>query len=172
MRRFILTLIVALSFVFESIFVMHFPPTIFGKEWIIIPHFTLVILMTIVIYDHRRSALLLSFVFGLFYDMYYTEIIGVYLALFPFIVYGTSKLMIVLQSNVLVVTLLILFGNVFLEFIVYQFHLLIQTTTISFDQFVQLRLWPTLFVNTVFFLLVVFPLRKQLLRWKNERSEE
>ena len=68
----------------------------------------------------------------------------------------------ILQSNIVLVSLVALTGVALLEFGVYGMNLIIGYTNMSFSGFVDSRLFPTLLLNAIFILLVAFPLKKYL----------
>ncbi|RDI44147.1 rod shape-determining protein MreD [Falsibacillus pallidus] len=172
MKRFILPLILALSFYFEGVFAQVFSAKAFHGERILAPHFLLAILIFMAIYYIRNNTLWYALLFGLLYDVFFTEIIGINLFLFPAAVYLTTKVMKVLQSNVFIAILVALLNMAAVEFIVYQFYRLIGHVQMTMVDFVDIRLWPTLILNLAFLIIVAFPLKRWLMFWRKELLDD
>ncbi|MBS4173698.1 rod shape-determining protein MreD [Bacillus sp. FJAT-49736] len=172
MKRIVLPLILSVCFIFESLFVEYFPNGLFGIHKIFVPHFLLVVLILMGIYYVRNRTILYAFIFGLLFDAFYTGILGIYLFVFPLVVYITSTLMKVLQSNLFVSALVTLLNIAIAEFIVYGLNILILKTSMSAIDFLNERLLSTLILNLVFYFIIFYPLRKWLLRMKKEVLDE
>jgi rod shape-determining protein MreD len=113
------------------------------------------------IYGGKKYGILYGLVFGLLFDIVYTEIIGIYLFLFPLIAYLVSKIMKVLQANLFIALFVTILGVALLELGVYEMNFLIHVTTMEFVPFLQLRFLPTLLLNLAFVILMIYPLKKQ-----------
>ncbi|KQL53403.1 rod shape-determining protein MreD [Heyndrickxia shackletonii] len=172
MKRIVLPLILSICFILESLYVEFFPSGIFGINKIFVPHFLLIVLIVMGIYYVRNRTILYAFIFGLLFDAFYTGILGVYLFVFPLIVYITSSLMKVLQANLFVAAIVMLVDVAIAEFIVYGLNILILKTTMSAIDFINVRLIPTLILNLVFYIIIFYPLRKCLVRLKKEVLDE
>jgi rod shape-determining protein MreD len=81
--------------------------------------------------------------------------------MFPVTAYIISKLMKILQSNIVMATFVTLIGIAILEMVVYEINFLIHVTAMEFPQFITIRLIPTLILNFIFIILVVYTLKKQ-----------
>lgn len=161
MRRFLLPIIFTACFIFESIFLELMPSKFFSHERILVPHLLIITLFFLTIYGSRNLGIIYSFIFGLLFDVVYTEIIGIYIFMFPLISYIVSKIMKVLQTNLLIMTVVTLFGITLLEFGVYEMNFLIHKTSMDFSSFSQSRLLPTLLLNLVFTIIVAYSLKRQ-----------
>ncbi|MCQ6273527.1 rod shape-determining protein MreD [Bacillus sp. V3B] len=160
-----LPLIISLCFILESVFVELLPEKFFASTRILVPHFLIVAIIFTTIYGNKKSGLMYGFIFGLLFDIVYTEIIGIYLFLIPLVVYVTTWIMKVLQSHIVIVCLVALAGVTLLEFGVYGMNLIIGHTTMALTIFVDSRLFPTLVLNFIFILIVAYPLKKYLDRF-------
>lgn len=109
-------------------------------------------------------------IFGLLYDVVYTEILGVYMFAFPLIAYIAAKVMKWFHTHLVVACFLSMVFISVLEFYVYGIQLLIGKTTMSFEQFYADRLLPTLLVNALFLLVFSYPLKQRLVKMY-EREE-
>jgi len=172
MKRIVLPLILSICFILESLYVEFFPNGIFGIHKLFVPHFLLIVLIIMGMYYVRNRTILYAFIFGLLFDAFYTGILGVYLFVFPLIVYITSSLMKVLQANIFVSAIVMLVDIAIAEFIVYGLNILILKTTMSTMDFINGRLIPTLILNIVFYIIIFYPLRKCLLHLKKEVLDE
>ncbi|RLQ98061.1 rod shape-determining protein MreD [Falsibacillus albus] len=168
MKRLILPFILMLCFYGEGVFSLYFSTGAFHGERILVPHFLLSILVLMAIYYIRKDTLWYALILGLLYDVFFTGIIGIYLFFFPFSVYLTTKIMKILQSNIFIAIVVVLFNISLVEFLIYQFYSLINHTDMAMSAFVDMRLWPTLILNAAFVVIVVFPLK----RWLSNRKKE
>lgn len=168
MKRFILPLITVLCFYGESLFVEFLPSFSFLDNRIMVPRFLLVVLVMMGIYYFRNVTLIYAAIFGLVFDIYYTGVIGVYLFLFPIAVYAASKMMKVLQINVLALGLAVLVIVALTEALVYGLNILLFDVKMTAGQFLYNRLIPTLILNLIFYLIIFFPLS----RWLQNRKKE
>ncbi|MBC1977907.1 rod shape-determining protein MreD [Listeria marthii] len=147
------------TFILEGVFSLQFANGLFNDKHLFIPHFLLIMLTIMTCFYKRNTTLVYGFILGLVFDIYYTGIMGIYFAIFPFTVYITDKFMKVLQNNVLLVGLIAVFNIILTESLVYAFYYLIGSTTMTIPVFIDQRLWTTILFNLAFFLVVFFPFR-------------
>ncbi|AQP85625.1 TPA_asm: rod shape-determining protein MreD [Listeria monocytogenes] len=147
------------TFILEGVFSLQFANGLFNDRHLFIPHFLLIMLTIMTCFYKRNTTLAYAFILGLLFDIYYTGVMGIYFAIFPFTVYITDKFMKVLQNNILLVGLIAIFNIILTENLVYAFYYLIGTTTMSIPVFIDQRLWTTILINLAFFLVVFFPFR-------------
>ena len=160
MKKFLLPLFFLFLFILESLFVQYIPNGLFGANRIIAPHFLFVGLLFLTIYVGKRQGLIYSAIFGILFDIVYVEIIGIYFFLYPFIAYLASKLMNIMQTNILIAFLVSLFGIALLEIGVYEMDFLIHVTDLDFMSFLDLRFYPTLILNSIFIIVTGYPLKR------------
>ena len=160
MIRFILPFLFIFLFIAESVFVSLLPGEIFGGNYIPVPHFLIVAILFLTVYGPKKYWVYYAFVFGLLFDVVYTEIIGIYLFLFPFIAYIMTKVMKVLQTNIVIVSLASLFFIALLEFASYEINFLIHITDMDVSSYLTERLVPTLILNFIFIILFAYPFKK------------
>lgn len=158
------------TFILEGVVSLQFGQELFGEDRLFIPHFLLIMLIIMTAFYKRNTTLIYAFVLGLLFDIYYTGVMGIYFAIFPFIVYITDKFLKVLQNNIVLVGLIAVFNVILSEALVYAFYYLIGTTTMSLAEFIDYRLWTTLILNFAFFLVVFFPFRYFLFKLKKSES--
>ncbi|WP_099221267.1 rod shape-determining protein MreD [Listeria costaricensis] len=154
------------TFILEGIISLLFAKQLFGESHLFIPHFILIMLILMTVYYNRNTTLIYAFILGIVFDIYYTSIMGIYFAIFPFTVYLTDKFMKVLQDNIVLVGLVTVFNVILCESLVYAFYYLIGSTTMDIATFVDVRLWTTILFNLAFFLIVYFPFRHFLQKMK------
>ena len=162
MKKAFLPIIISFCFLFESVFVELLPAELFNSSRILVPHFLMVTIIFVTIYISPKHGIMYGFIFGIFFDIVYTEIIGIYLFMFPLVAYITSWIMKILQTNIILVSFVAILGVGLLEFGVYEMNFIIGRTDMSFASFVDIRLVPTLILNFIFIILVAYPLRKYL----------
>ncbi len=160
MRRILLPALFTVIFILESTLVEFMPTKFFNSERILVPHLLLIAILLLTIYFKSSMGILYGFIFGLLFDVVYTEIIGIYLTLFPLIALAISKIIRSLQTNFLIVTLVSLLGVTLLELGALGFNFMIHKTDMAFSVFVSFRLLPTLLYNLVLTIIVIYPLSK------------
>ncbi|MGV2938062.1 rod shape-determining protein MreD [Mesobacillus sp. LC4] len=161
MIRFLLPALFAFLFILESLFVELLPAELFNSDRILVPHFLMAGILFLTAYLSPKHGILYGIIFGLLFDIVYTEIIGIYLFMFPFIAYLIANMMRILQTNILIVSILSLLGITLLEVGVYELMLLIKITDLDFSTYVKIRLVPTLILNLAFIILAAYPFKKQ-----------
>ncbi|WP_071460268.1 rod shape-determining protein MreD [Bacillus massilinigeriensis] len=161
MKRLGLPLLFVFLFILESLFVEFLPAELFHSARVMVPRFLLAAILFLTVYGNEKKGIIYGFIFGLLFDMVYTEILGVYLVLFPLLAYIFSNVMKILQTNVVVVSAVSLLGIALLEVGVYEMNLLIHITDMDFSSFASVRLFPTLVLNMAFLVLAALPFKSQ-----------
>jgi rod shape-determining protein MreD len=159
-RKFFPALLFLILFIFESLFVQYLPRDIFGSQRILAPRFLMIAILFLTIYGSTKQGILYGFLFGLLFDIVFTEILGIYLFLFPLIAYLISGLMKILQVNIFTVSFASLIGTTLLEILAFEMNKLIGITSIDFSSFLSLRLIPTLILNLFFIMIAAYPLKR------------
>ncbi len=171
-NRLILPLVTLLIFYSESLFVLLFPNAELFDQRILVPHFLIIFILFICGFFQYKTALLYGFIFGFLFDIFYTEINGIYLVFFPFVVFLTHAMMKVLHNNLFVFAVIVLVNLSVLEFLVYQINVIIKHTDMTLIQFADLRLWPTLALNAVFYIIFAYPLKVFMQRKQKQLLED
>lgn len=167
MKKGLLPFLMIALFYSDSLFMVFFPETAFEGAYVPAPRFFLIGLLVMGIFFNRNSAIKYGFFFGFLFDMFYTGLLGAYTFFLPLIVYINAKLAQWLHNTLPVLMVIVLFGLAVLEMIIYGLNVLVQRTEISFEQFVYMRLLPTLILNGLFYILLAIPLRKAFLKLKS-----
>lgn len=153
MIRSVIPLIVTVLFFMEPIFSL-FSPIAYGDElFTLVPRFVFIFLIFIAAYGRWKDAIKYGIIFGLLYDIFYIDIIGVYAFLYPIISLIAAWAVRIIHRHIVTVGLFALVLIVFLEFLSYGFASLISLTTISFEEFVKGRLIPTMLANSLFIIM-------------------
>ena len=160
MRKFLIGCLISFMFILESVFLELLPANIYDHNWIIVPYFLFITILFFSIYGNRKIAIIYGFVFGLLFDIVYTEILGIYFFAFPFILYVCNKIMKAFHNNIFVVSIVSLLGISALEFIVYEIITVINLTTMDISSFLYLRLIPSLVLNLIFTVIVAYPYKR------------
>lgn len=160
MKKFLLPLLFLFLFLLESLFVQYLPEEVFGRNRILVPHFLFAAILFLTIFVGKKQGIIYAAIFGLLFDIVYVEIIGIYLFVYPFISYVISKIMQILQTNMIIAFLASLFGIALLEVGVYEMNHLIHVTNVDFMSFIHLRLYPTLILNAAFIIIAGYPLKR------------
>ncbi|MDX8359418.1 MULTISPECIES: rod shape-determining protein MreD [Bacillaceae] len=162
MRRFYLPLFATFLFIAESTIIDIFPPERFFKDFIYVPRFSLIMFIFITVYRDKLIGIIYAAIFGLLYDVVYTEVIGIYMFSYPVAAYLVFKLMKFLQSNLVIVSVICLFMISFIEYYVYGLYALITSTQMSINDFSMNRLYPTIVLNSIFLVIFSYPLKRYL----------
>jgi rod shape-determining protein MreD len=167
MKKFLLPLLFLFLFIFESLFVQFLPEKFIDGQNIISPHFLLIAIMLLTIYGSEKHGIIYGMLFGFLYDIVYTEVLGINLCLFPLIAYFIAKMMKVFQVNLFTSSLASIVGVALLEICVFGMNKLIGVTTIDFMSFLNDRFFPTLLINAIVIIILIYPLK-----WQFEKFAE
>ncbi|EPD54291.1 rod shape-determining protein MreD [Paenisporosarcina sp. FSL H8-0542] len=154
MKRLIIPAIAVVLFYLEPVFGLFSPLDISGEYRFLIPRFLIMYLIFISIYYSRNRAMLYALLFGLLYDVFFIDIIGLYSFLYPLICLIASFIVKFIHQHLIVTTALSLVLVAGLEFVLYQFFSLIGLTDISLAVFVRERLIPTMIANSIFLVVL------------------
>lgn len=160
MRRILVPLLFVFFFIFESMFVELLPEPFYNSDSIYVPRFLMILIIFMTIYEGKKSGILYGLIFGLLFDVVYTEIIGIYLFMFPLLAYMVSGIMRILQTNLIMSIIVSIVTVTLLELGVYEMNFLIKVTNMNFPDFIQLRLMPTLILNLIFAILFAYPFKR------------
>ncbi|WP_223591163.1 rod shape-determining protein MreD [Neobacillus bataviensis] len=171
MKKFLLPLLFLFLFLAESLFVQFFPGNSFGGK-VIVPHFLFAAIVFLTIFTGKKQGIIYAAVFGMIFDIVYVEIIGIYFFLFPFICYIVTKIMHIMQANIIIAFLVSLFAIALLEIGVYEMNFLIHVTDLDFMGFLNLRFYPTLILNAIFVLIFGYPLKRRFEKYADALRDE
>ena len=172
MRTVKLFLVLFAFFIFQGTVMQVFTPEWFGYHFVSVPHFVLCAVIMIGLFYDRSHAVWYGLLFGLFTDLIYTNVLGVYAFCIPLTAYLLSYLARVFHLYLIIVFFIAIIGVAMLEFEVFAIYGLIGKVTMNLLDFIELRLLPTLIVNGAFLIIIFYPLRRLLLGMKIYQTEE
>lgn len=153
MIRSIIPLVAVLLFFMEPVLSLFSPLTIGDEFYVLVPRFVIIHLLFIAIFYDSKKALIYGIIFGLLYDMFYIDIIGLYAFLYPLIIFIASAIIKLIYRNIATAIFITLVLISLLEVFSFGFSTIISITTIDFKTFMMNRLLPTVVANLVFILL-------------------
>ncbi|MGX7419425.1 rod shape-determining protein MreD [Carnobacterium gallinarum] len=159
-KSFLPPILLLVFFLIDGVLAALFSKTFYDGNYILVPRLIVIIFVLMSFYLPRNKVLVYAIVFGLLYDSYYSGILGVYVALFPIIVYITEKLKKVLNPNPLVVGMMLIINVSIIETVLYFFYQVLGVNTMDFNAFLAERMGPTLLLNSVIFIFLYYPLKK------------
>jgi len=154
MIRLIIPAIAVVLFYLEPVFGLFSPLDIGGEYRYLIPRFLIMYLIFISIYYSRNRAMVYALLFGLLYDVFFIDIIGLYSFLYPLICLIASFIVKFIHQHLIVTTIMSLVLVAGLEFVLYQFFTLIGLRDITLQVFVRERLIPTMIANSIFLMVL------------------
>jgi rod shape-determining protein MreD len=163
----ILTILLAL-FVIESTLLQVIVPDTWGS-FFFVPRFTLVFLIFLSLYIGRRRAFFLGLIFGLFYDISFGGIIGIYAFSMAFVPYFCALAYRYFQLNILLILLTVFLGVFAHETVVYLLYHLFGLTTSDYSLYQYL---PTAILNSAFAAAVFKPVNRMLSTLDDRRMDE
>jgi rod shape-determining protein MreD len=153
----ILSILLAL-FVIESTLLQVVVPDTWGS-FVLVPRFTLVFLIFLSLYIGRRRAFFLGLIFGLFYDILFGGVIGIYAFSMAFVPYFCALAYRYFQLNMLLILLTVFLGVYTHETVVYLLYHLFGLTANDYSLYQYL---PTAMLNSVFAAVVFKPVNRML----------
>lgn len=156
LARFLIVFVAILLFLLESEFAM-FSPLQFGENiYYLIPRFLILYLIFLAIYYSRKKAIIYGLIFGLCFDVFYLNIIGLYTFLYPALCYIAAWSVKRIHPHLAFSTFLALLLMIVFEFVVYEFFYIIQYTTMAIQPFIVNRLVPTIIGNLLFLIMLAW----------------
>lgn len=107
--------------------------------------------------NEQRELIIYSVVFGVFYDIYYFGIFGIYTVLLPLMIYLVFFIKEVIPNiflfelSVYVIILVVLHSTIFI------LGLIFGSATFNFIDYITFVLWPTLYFNVIAFIVLYLP---------------
>ena len=150
-----LIFIFTILFALDNLLVIFLPLQPIVGQYIIIPNVFLTCLCIFAFFDKKNKAFILALVFGIFYDLYYTNLIGLHVALFPLLVMTLKKWIVPntpinFLSMFYITSVAIIIGEWFHYFMVVTI-MDIQMTFFHFAQYI-------LFISVLFNAILLIPL--------------
>ncbi|KAB8134730.1 rod shape-determining protein MreD [Gracilibacillus oryzae] len=145
------------------------------SDWQVTSHFLLIFVIFITIFFDQRNtyySFLFAVLFGLFIDILYTPVIGIYLFVYAVAIYIVRNLMKWLHANFYVTVLMMILGVFTADILAYFLYNIIQIHNMGWNDYFFHRLLPTTGWN-VGIGIVFYPLIYKLLRkWQYIKFEQ
>lgn len=135
-----------------------------------IPRLILLAFLLLSFYLPVKQLIILALVFGLWYDSFYTGILGVYTAAFTIMVYGVAKTRKIFFPNIAMIGLVGIVALTAVELFVFSTFRMISLIEMDLAYFAARRLGPTLLLNSILFLAGYYPVNRWLITtFENDR---
>ncbi|EZH66871.1 hypothetical protein DH09_02710 [Bacillaceae bacterium JMAK1] len=158
--RYLLPAFVAFFFIIEGTwFQVFFPPST-EQDLFWVPRFAFVTVILISIYRGSKSGIFYGMGLGLFQDIVYSTVIGIYTFSYALIGYMTGFNFRAVQSRPFVVLVIVMVAVASLESLIYLMYTWTGIAQVTFEEFAATRLLPSVVLNGAFGILLIFPLRK------------
>ena len=162
MRFYIIPLIGVILFYLDIILTRLSPINVFNETFIVVPRLTFLYLLIIAVYKNPKVAIILAIVTGIFTDIYFGGIYGVYTFGYTIFVIMMDKLFKVFYRDILMMVILLICSVVLLEIWVMIFYGFLGIASINIIQIILFRFIPTVFFNLIC-LIIIFPFVLKLL---------
>mgnify|MGYP001449026446 CR=1 FL=1 len=175
MKKIYLPLILFILLILEGLTINYLPNEIAFSDYLITAHWILAFLVyTTVYYDNENTyySIIYAFIFGLFIDIIYTGVLGVYMFSYGIVTYVLRVMQKWLHRNVFVLILFGVTAFVLSDLLIYLMYAVVGITEMIWRDYWLMRSVPTLIANLLF-LLLLFPLFKnRLVQWGNEQLDK
>lgn len=165
-------ILLSACFFAENVWVTLFPQLVFSDSYLYIPHFIVVCIVLSASYYDKSITYGFSAFFGLLFDLFYTQVIGVYLFTFFIAAYFTVKVMKVLQHHLVVIGFVACLMVGIVDISAYFLDGLLFGFSMQIEEYAQIRLWSTIVINLCFYIVVCYPFRRWFVITKRQFIEE
>lgn len=166
MKRFVIPLVGLVLFFLEPVFGLFSPLQFDDGYYYIVPRFLLMFLIFLAVYYDAKRAMIYGLLFGLLYDVFFIDIIGLYSFLYPAICLLAGYAVKSVHRNLGIATLLTLVLTALFEFVLYQFFSVISLISMPADAFFKTRLLPTMIANSLFLVMLGWAFKQVIIaRW-------
>ena len=170
MIRFLVVVISVLLFYMEPIFGLFSPIEINDNFYTLVPRFLIMYLIFVSIYYDRKRAMIYGLFFGLLYDVFFIDIIGLYSFIYPLMCLVANYIVKYIHQHIIVATILSLFLVALVELLLFSFYTFIGLKTMSFSYFYEHNLIPTMVANLVFISMFGWVFKYILLNRFNQKT--
>lgn len=146
--------VAVILFLLEPEFALFSPIEWNGEIFYLVPRFLILYLIFLSIYYNRKRAITYGLIFGLLYDVFYIDIIGLYTVLYPLVCYIAGWSVKYIHPHLSITTVLSVLLVAVMEFILYYFFHFIHFTTLPFTDFLMHRLIPSIVANLLYLILL------------------
>lgn len=162
MRLYVIPLIGIVLFLLDSLLTRLSPVHLFNETFVIVPRLTFLYILIIAVYKNPKIAIILAIVTGMFTDIYYGGVYGIYTFGYTIFVIMMDKLFKVFYRDILMMVILLIFSVFLLEIWTMVFYVVLGVTSFDLGHIVIFRFVPTLIFNLLC-LIVIFPFILKLL---------
>ncbi|MGF3066758.1 rod shape-determining protein MreD [Facklamia sp. P12950] len=160
----IVPLVLLFALVIDSALPSIFPTAFLGNEQIIVSHLLLYFIVTFSFYLRNTSIMIYAFFIGLIADAYNSTILGLYAILYFLIAYFILSIRRHFPRNAIIHMMLFIVSITIIDFIVYLFYQQVGLSRLLFEDYVVMRLGPTLIFNMALTFFMYLP-NRLLVRW-------
>lgn len=172
MIRGLLPFIIFILFSLEGTVIQLITPDRFGSNLIVVPRFAFLVVIVVTIFLGRIKGTIYALILGLFQDVIYTHILGVYLFSMGLITYLLGFEYKIFKKNLSLLIITAVFATLLLDYLVYGIHTVVGITQLAHERFVYERLLPSFIVNSLFMIVFAYPLRKLIVFIQNKDDIE
>src|SRR5690625_645723 len=172
--RLLLPLIAFLLLILEGVTIDLLPSFITSQELLIVPHWVFIFLLLInLFYDTNETyhSIAYGLLFGLLIDIVYTDLLGVYMFIYPFALYIIHFMKRILQTNFLMSIVILIVSLVVVELSIYFIYLLTGMISSPISFFLLKRLLPTIIANVLFIVPIYVMFVRRLNKWSRVRFD-
>lgn len=155
MRFYVIPLIGVVLFYLDIILTRLSPINVFNETFIVVPRLTFLYLLIIAVYKNPKVAIILAIVTGIFTDIYFGGIYGVYTFGYAIFVIMMDKLFKVFYRDILMMVILLICSVVLLEIWVMIFYGFLGIASINIIQIILFRFIPTVFFNLICLIIII-----------------
>jgi len=154
----------------EPIFGLFSPIELNEQMYTLVPRFLIIYLIFVSIYYNRKRAMLYGLFFGLLYDVFFIDIIGLYSFIYPLMCLVASFIIKFIHQHLLVATILALLLVAAVETLLFFFYTFIGIKVMTLESFFSYHLLPTMVANLVFILMFGWAFKYLLLYRFNQKA--
>lgn len=174
MKRLFFPAILFLILVSQGVAIEFLPNSLASADILITPHWVFIFLLLIsLLYDTNDTffAIVYGVAFGLLIDIVYTEVLGLYMFVYPFTLYIVHLLKRFLQTNIYMAIIVAAISLLIIEFLLILVFSIIGYVDVTNMYFFLNRFIPTLIANLLFLIPAYILSAGRLRRWSKEQLE-
>lgn len=172
--RLLLPIIAFVFLILEGVAIDLLPTVITSQQLLIVPHWIFIFLLLVnLFYDTNDSyyAIVYGLFFGLLIDIVYTDLLGVYMFVYPFALYVIHLMKRILHTNFLMSIVILIVSLTVVELSIYFIYLLTGMISSPISFFFLNRLLPTIIANVLFIVPLYILFVKRLDKWSRVRFD-
>lgn len=152
--RILIPFVAVVLFLLEPEFALFSPIEWNGDTLYLVPRFLILYLIFISIYYSRKRAIMYGLIFGLLYDVFFIDIIGLYTFLYPLVCFIAGWAVKYIHQHLSITTVLSILLVALMELLLYYFYYFINFTTIPVVDFLLNRLIPSILANLLYLIML------------------